>query len=69
MKITTKSQIETRQAGTEADSEQKDEDYSVSPNNAKPHVVRIPFFSVCHLRLGLCRTEKVYRVSIKYFAN
>ena len=40
LKITTKSQIEKRQAGTKDDSEQKDEDLFVCPNNAKPHVVR-----------------------------
>ena len=48
MKITTKSQIEKRQAGTKDDSEQKDEDLFVSPNNAKPHVA-----SMCHLRCVL----------------
>ena len=42
MKITTKSQIEKRQAGTKDDSEQKDEDLFVSPNNAKPH----PMFTI-----------------------
>ena len=40
LKLTTKSQIEKRQAGTKDDSEQKDEDLFVSPNNAKPHGVR-----------------------------
>ena len=58
MKITTKSQIEKRQVGTKADSEQKDEDLFVSPNNAKP-----PVTSLCHLccvlQVGQLSTRKL----------
>jgi len=40
LKLTTKSQIEKRRAGTKADSEQKDEDLFVCQHSSKPHVVR-----------------------------
>ena len=38
LKLSTKCQIEKRQAGTKADSEQKDEDIFVSQPCRKPHV-------------------------------
>ena len=74
LKITTKSQIEKCQAGTKDDSEQKDEDLFVSPNNAKPHVLvaqlRYPqpvsetksriVFAVQHVCKGKKNTAKNY---------
>ena len=68
MKITTKSQIEKRQAGTKADSEQKDEDLFVSPNNAKPHVGSSFVCRVCQSLENIFDVPFLFeRPNLKYF--